>query len=54
VDFGVDWLLLLHPVLLDVLHRPQPVPGNSEGLRIRNGSCAKIGRVVRICLQKLL
>jgi hypothetical protein len=42
VDFGVDRLLLLHPVLL--------VPGNGEGLRIRNGSYTKIGRVVRIRL----
>jgi hypothetical protein len=50
VDLGVDWLLLLHPVLLDALHRLQTVPGHGEGLRIRNCPCAKIGRVVRICL----
>ncbi len=41
-----------HLVLLAVLHRPQTVPGHSEGLRIRYCSCTKIGRVVRICLLK--
>ncbi len=50
VNLGVDGLLLLHPVLVDALHRSQTIPGNGEGLRIRDGSCAKIGRVVRICL----
>jgi hypothetical protein len=52
VDLGVDRLLLLHPVLLAVLHGSQTVPGHGEGFRIRNCSCTKIGRVVRIYLIK--
>jgi hypothetical protein len=54
VDLGVDRPLLLHLVILAVLHRPQTVPGHGEGLRIRDCSCTKIGRVVRICLIKIV